>query len=606
VAVTIGNVGLNLKVQRHLNRSTDEQSTAFRRLSSGLRIDRAVDDAAGLQVSMALETGSTIERKGLQDVNDAISLLSVADSALGALSEIVARQGELAEQAASGALSSAQRVALNRESYSLTNEYNRLIQSTSFNGSAILDGSQDAIRFQHGIGLSNSTLVSLGEKLGTVAGSGEFGSTGTISASSVYGLKAAFDFDGDGHLDIVNSDGVLLGNGDGTFQTGATIALSGLGTAEIFSDFNDDGIVDYVLDGGGYYGTYLGNGDGTFRVASSIAVPASSSRGAGDFNNDGRVDIVLGFGVTDAVFLGNGNGTFAGPRTLQTSNSRFFQDLNGDGNLDIVSSDGRLQMGNGDGSFQAATTVANEFVLAVSDFNSDGNLDLYEGIGANGFVRLGNGNGTFGPQTTSGASGFSYPLLFSDLNGDNRTDIIALGSDDQFIATYLDRGNGTFSTGESYAQTAAVGAGLTGDFNGDGVQDLVWVDSGDGSGTYFNLGVVDPTGRRNNLIDPFDLSSITGARAALGDIATQTSRISAERGIVGAYQSRLGSVVNYIRVAVENYDAARGRIVDADVASEVARLIRSQVVQQAATAVLAQANISPNLALRLLDPSADS
>jgi len=149
--------GIVLPVIRHLDDASSQLSKTLERLSSGARINRASDDAAGLSVVSALEVKRRIFTRGVQNLSDGISALNIADQAASQLSEIITRQRELAEQAANGTLSGEQRKALNQEGQALRDEYQRIIATTSFNGINLLNGSSASFILQAGIG-ENSTL----------------------------------------------------------------------------------------------------------------------------------------------------------------------------------------------------------------------------------------------------------------------------------------------------------------------------------------------------------------------------------------------------------------------------------------------------------------
>ena len=127
--ITIGTNIASMRAQRQLGKATEQLSSAYERLSSGQRINHASDDAAGLAVATSLKSDARIFSQGVRNFNDGISLLNVSQSALQALSSIVARQQELAEQAANGTYTSSQRSALNTEASALTSEYNRIVQT---------------------------------------------------------------------------------------------------------------------------------------------------------------------------------------------------------------------------------------------------------------------------------------------------------------------------------------------------------------------------------------------------------------------------------------------------------------------------------------------
>ncbi len=134
MAISIRNSLASLQLTRFLSETTGSLRQASDRLSSGLRINRAVDDAAGLAISSALNADARVFNQGVRNVNDGISYLNVADGAAAELSQVLVRMRELATQASNGIYSTNQISALNSEAAALQNEYNRIVTSTTFNG----------------------------------------------------------------------------------------------------------------------------------------------------------------------------------------------------------------------------------------------------------------------------------------------------------------------------------------------------------------------------------------------------------------------------------------------------------------------------------------
>jgi len=130
----------SLNARRELDRSTTALAKSFQRLGSGSRINHAVDDPAGLAVASSLKANSRLYAQALRNVNDGVSMLNVAEGALQELTRVNTRLQELSEQAANGVYSSKQRQALDAEAAALTNEYNRVISTTSYNGIRLFGG----------------------------------------------------------------------------------------------------------------------------------------------------------------------------------------------------------------------------------------------------------------------------------------------------------------------------------------------------------------------------------------------------------------------------------------------------------------------------------
>jgi hypothetical protein len=336
---------------------------------------------------------------------------------------------------------------------------------------------------------------------------------------------AVVDVNGDGKPDIVAADygangtgsiSVLLGNGDGMFQLQQTFAVSANPYSLVVADLNGDGKPDLVTNGGGYgrgtgIGVLLGNGDGTFQPELTFAGP-SNSVAVADVNGDGKPDIV----IPNSVLLGNGDGTFQPPQTLQGGSGAIrvaVADLNGDGKPDIVTGSGNgtvsVLLGNGDGTFQSEPNFSPRGVPLLADVNGDGKPDIVAlNRGSHTVsVLLGNGDGTFQPPQTFRVSSKAVTLAVADLNGDGKPDLFVTNSN-ATGSVLLGNGDGTFQPPQTFSLGSGFMAPLApsavADVNGDGKPDIVAITSGaytPGSG-YTNYSVSVLLGKGDGTFRP--------------------------------------------------------------------------------------------------------
>ena len=375
------------------------------------------------------------------------------------------------------------------------------------------------------------------------------------------------DVNGDGFPDLVvangegitntfdGSVGVLLGNGDGTFQTPVNYSSGGQGAVSIATaDVNGDGHLDLVVanscqgsdcSNDGSVGVLLGNGDGTFQasVNYSSGGPVPTSVRIADVNGDGYPDLVLanfcakmpcpGYHSSDStvsVLLGNGDGTFQAPVNYSSGGayaiSVIVADVNGDGHFDLVVTNLCLPtdcdttttykgtvgvlLGNGDGSFRAAVNYNSNSIptsVAIGDVNGDGQPDLvvggcpdshscWHGIVS---VLLGKGDGTFGAAVTYDSGAYQViSVAIGDLNGDSRPDL-ALADECQAynncipgkLSVLLGNGDGTFQGAITYSSGGIDSLSVAiADLNADGRPDLAVANDNGLTSIAGNIGVL--------------------------------------------------------------------------------------------------------------------
>lgn len=161
MALRINTNVASLNAQRNLTNTTNRLNRSLERLSSGLRINRAADDAAGLAISENLKADIRALEQSNRNAGDGVSLVQVAEGALDEVSGILVRMRELAQQAANETMGASERGYLNQEFTSLSNEIDRIANSTEFNGTNLLDGSGGTVDIQVGLGTSATDRISI-------------------------------------------------------------------------------------------------------------------------------------------------------------------------------------------------------------------------------------------------------------------------------------------------------------------------------------------------------------------------------------------------------------------------------------------------------------
>jgi len=304
-------------------------------------------------------------------------------------------------------------------------------------------------------------------------GNGRFAASTSITNYSIgWGsCLAAGDCNGDHKLDLVTagmySGTVLLGDGRGNFPvlTNSVVCYDAYGLA--LGDFNGDGKLDLATRSSSYHAVEVefGRGDGSFGTVTNYTLANDfSDIRAGDLNGDGRLDLVIALNSpaalnsnTVCVLLNTGVGTFAAPQyyggasgTIDYERSLELADLNHDGSLDLallndVAGSVTIRLNNGAGTFGAPTDYPVGFSplsIAAADFNGDGNMDLFVRGGTTAVILLGYGDGSFtvgAPMSVPDDSGRHGTVAVGDFNGDGMPDIAFLDNSGGAVAVMLNQ-----------------------------------------------------------------------------------------------------------------------------------------------------------------------
>jgi flagellin len=481
----------SLNAQRNLTTSQSNLATALQRLSSGLRINSAKDDAAGLAISDRMTSQIRGLDQARRNANDGISLSQTAEGALAQSGEILQRIRELAIQSANATNSASDRQSLNSEVSQLVTEVTRIANATTFNGLKILDGSYQGQQFQVGadanqtIGVSIQGAAAKDLANNSVAGQGT-GATGLGGASA--GANAA-----------------PAGNG----VAAQTVTVSGSNGSANVSVAADD-------------------------QASTIAAAVNAQSGATGVSARASTSATLAVAnVGNVSFSLNGGGT------ATTINAT----IPAGGNLGAVVTAVNQVSGR-----TGVTATLNAAGNALTFSQADGKDIVVEN-----FLNSAGGTATFTGSNTTAAT-----LTSGGTDSSRASGTVSFTSDAGFTVA-SDAANGVVAA----AANTAVGSTAA---------DLTSV----------------------------DISTATGANTAIGIVDAALNQINKSRAQLGAVQNRFGNTIANLQTTSENLSSARSRIRDADFASETASLTRGQILQQAGTAILAQANSLPNNVLSLL------
>jgi len=617
----------SLVIANQIQQTSQAISQSLERLSTGKRINTANDDLAGFSTAVKQNAQIRGLQQSNLNINQVYGLLQTADSAMSVQMDILQKMRDLSVQGADGNITSNDRTNLNTQVQALLTQFMQITSNTEFNGTKLLDGSfgNKNIPLSWASGNGNNLNVQLDSLQASkvfekTVGTAKFSSDTSVSTGGAPRDFALVDFNNDGNVDMASIDNtddtvsVALGNGDGTFQGRTTVSIEANPVILRAGDVNNDGIQDLVVSNNDAstdsLGVLLGNGDGTFQAEQTYQITnaASTDFVLTDLNNDGYLDLVSG---TDAnsisVLLNNGDGTFQNEvTTAALTNSSHLQtaDFNGDGNQDIVltnSTSGLTQvmLGDGSGNFNAMSTINTALVLlnintAVGDFNEDGKVDLLVSEGNAGTVDFfaGNGDGTFASKTAYSAAGHELQISVGDFNSDGHLDFVGRSGTVNYLN--LGDGNGGFTQGGTYSATTSNGLQVA-DLNNDGVDDFASVSSsGNAVSLFVNYTSTD------SAVKDVNVSSVDSAQKMIGIIDTAMGNLSGERAQIGANLSVLNQASSYNTDLQASYSDALSNVQDVDLAAETSKLVSQQILQQSQMASLTQANLDMQVVLGLL------
>lgn len=543
MALSVNTNVTSLTVQKNLNKAGDALSTSMTRLSSGLKINSAKDDAAGLQMANRLTSQTKGMTVAIANANNGNSIAQTAEGAMQESTNILQRLRELALQSANGDKSDADRASLQQEFTAKTGELTRIAQTTTYGGRNILDGSFTNQSFQVGAD-ANQTIsfgmsdVSATALKGSYSEANVKGEASKLSASVVGGVSEASKF-------TTTSTAVFSSADDQTLTlNGTDIAISkGSSITDAIAEINKQSGKTGVTASADTVGTSLklvSNSDFTVKGdGSAVAVaPTTDKLGGGEIKINGKAVTIGNDTLGKAVEAINAADVGA------TASVK-------DGRLVLTSNDGSsINLANGD----AGNTLS---TLGLASGSTQAKLNADTSVSLNGVeVKFKKGD--------------TMDTIVSSINSAS-TGVTASKNADNTLAL--------FSTKNISVADGGEGTGL----------DALGLTAANTSAATSETSVA-------------SLSVLTAAdsQRTVQALADAIQQIDTQRSALGAVQNRFDSTVANLQSISENSTAALGRVQDTDFASEAAQLTKQQTLQQASTAILSQANQLPSAVMKLL------
>ena len=548
MALTVNTNIASLNAQRNLNRSTDGLQQSMQRLSSGLRINSAKDDAAGLQISNRLTSQVNGLNVASRNANDGISMAQTAEGALQESTNILHRMRDLALQSANGTNSDADRAAIQEEVVQLQQELDRIASTTSFGDRKLLDGTFGSENFQVGATSFETINVSMGSFFSEDIGAQTFalqkslaGDNAVVAAVANSGSVAGIGLGGIGLCQAAGSMNSYLGTTGTVVQLGI-VGAQGSATAnvtETASAFDLQRAIQLATPQTGVDADartiatldfQMGGGTGTTAALTGEATVTFELRGQNTDESIGPAIVKANFTNTEDL------SSVANAINAETAETGISASLSSSGDLILISDRGdTIEISN----FQLSGAATNSsFAVSANTFEYEGDVtDSAQIVSSTTLV-----TGT--AVTISGATG---------------------------VAAFV----GVIRTTSNNDYSISAAAILNQNVNGQSLSD-------------------------QSNVEDIDVSTAIGAQMSVDVIDGALGFIDSQRAGLGAVQNRLSSTISNLRNVSENAASSRSRIQDTDFAIETAMMTKNQILQQAGTSILAQANQLPQAALSLL------
>jgi len=575
MAMVINSNIMSLNAQNQLTKSQNDLNTSMERLASGKRINSAADDAAGLAIANRMTSQIRGLDQAVRNANDGQALIQTAEGALDETTNILQRMRELSIQSANGTYDTGNRSTLNAEVMQLQDELTRIAETTNFNGQKLLDGSLGELVLQVGSEANQTISAEIGkldakglggQAAGDIVGAALGGATNMAALTVIDGTVNSMSINGQsvGNLASNNSSLTTILNEINKNVSGVEVTA--------FTELTGDAKGDGIIRTGAIQIQSIGPDTETNQIqivntgSLQEVVDQINEKGNGlikaELNEEGFLQLSNETGARIAVTAtGGANLASVGMTTNNVSNAQLAFNIT-DPNVESI------DISYGGTTGPTAAEIAAIGVQTRDSGDITGAAVTASSALAEGDLEI---NGVKIGAAAGGALGTQEANMINAINEKSaETGVVAVATGTNQIK--LDSVDGS----EIQIKANAAATTATG-----------FIEANNASST-------------GNSVADIDISTAAGAQKAIGILDDALEQVNSVRGDLGAISNRLDYTMNNLSNISENQAAARSRIEDADFARESANLSRAQVLQQAGTAMLAQANAAPQQVLSLL------
>jgi flagellin len=591
-----------LSIFRYMSAANSAVLTSARRLSSGLRITSAKDDAAGLAIAARMTSQLNGFEAAIRNANDGVSLVQTADGAMATIEGMLQRMRQLAVEAANGVATASDRQALNQEAQQLISGISAIADSTSFNGLALLNGGFGVQLFQVGDRPADTIAMTIASMSPS-----KLGSTGTVFDAKTTGIAVSTGLSaGDLVLNGTIIGGAVAGPEAGQDVDSAYATAAAINVAQSGVLATPNGA---VLKG---------------------TVPTNfGAISAGAFSINGTT---FGAIAGDGTAIGQGQ-ALASEIDSAAAVTGVHAAADATGAVTLTAVGGRnIDFGMPGVAVNAATASANKALFLAKTGFADGavgseatlsvaarKLIVFSGGVASGSVQINGVTLTITGTADANAAASQLLQAIQDAQTNPATaaalstfTVSAGASPDRIEIDDLTPGNSQTFISTAAATVSTLVAGVAGNTATIGVtRGTVTLQCSDKNGIAI-------TGRNPDAagfgvqevaavvigtvigIDTLDLLSTANAQSAITSLDAALQSVGNARAALGAYQSRFLAEIGNLQNRIVDLSASRSRIQDADFAVEVGSLTRASIIQRASMSMLAQANANSRLVLTLL------